>query len=363
MASDDRRAIAQQHVRWAIDMQRRPELHAQESPHATINNPEWFRAGRPLGGRADFHEQITTDLLAEHPGVKQEKRAVVLAGPPGAGKSRIIGDRGKAGEVPQYDPDTFITVDADFFKERLLSRALADGTYQEFIKPDFVKDLERDGEVFSPLEMASLVHEESSMLAKAARNELASGGYNMVLDTVLSTERAADDIGQVLSAHGYTVTVIDVEVPAEMSKTAVQDRWREGYEGMLAGDPNKILGGRWVPSEYVDAVFKDGVSQPQKSAAHLAETNSNVIAYQSYERTMKNPQRAEVVSDQVRQKVGGPLLDRQSAANHNKISAATRSAFSGSVRDAAKAPLNRANDEAVRSHSRSHNRSDRGRGE
>src|SRR5699024_4005932 len=54
----------------------------------------------------------------------------------------------------------------------LLREALADGSYEVWIKPDAVRDLEAQGERFFPLELAALVHEESSMLAAALREDL-----------------------------------------------------------------------------------------------------------------------------------------------------------------------------------------------
>lgn len=306
------RQAATQHVRWAIEMQRRPELDAASSAHASINNPAWFHDGEPTPARSAFHDQLIGDLRIQYPNALREKRALVLAGPPGAGKSRITADRGRDGRIPNFDPDTFVSIDADHFKERLLTRALADGSYQDVIKPGFVKALEADGEVFSPLEMASLVHEESSMLAKQARRDLVDEGYNVVIDTVLSSESSARDVGALLSSHGYSVTVVDVEVPSELSKDSVKARWEEGYTGMLSGDPQRILGGRWVPSEYVDTIFRDGQSQPRLNAENLAQEHSNVVAYQVYERSSATAA-AELVVNKRRPTIGAVLEDRSTA--------------------------------------------------
>ncbi|MGO3070567.1 MAG: zeta toxin family protein [Brevibacterium linens] len=298
--------MASRHVRWAMDMQRRPELDAKNSPYASVNNPRWFQGGEPTPDRSDFHDQLMRDLVANAPNVGQDKHAVVLAGPPGAGKSRIMQDSDYYANIPGYDPDTFISIDADYFKERILTRASNDGSLHRDLKPDFVKDLEESGEVFGPLEFASLVHEESSTLAKRAREFCVDQGYNIVVDTVLSSASSAEAIGDLLQRNGYSVSVVDVEIPAEVSKEAVAHRWQAGYMGMLKGDPDQALGGRWVPSEYVDGVFGNGQSQPRANAEKLATEYSNVKTYQVYERhsALANP---EMVDAQHRKIIGAPL--------------------------------------------------------
>lgn len=300
---------AQQHVRWAMEMQRRPELDASTSPNASVNNPRWFDSGgQPTDERADFHAQLLADLIDATPNVGQDRRAVVLAGPPGAGKSRIMTDEDYTANIPGYAPGEFLSIDADYFKERILTRAANDGSLHRDLKPDFIHDLEADGEVFSPLEFASLVHEESSYLAKTAREVCVDNGYNIVVDTVLSSQTSASAIGDLLQSNGYSVSVIDVEIPAEVSKEAVAHRWRSGYIGMLKGEPSQALGGRWVPSEYVDKVFEHGQSQPRRNAELLATAYSNVKNYRVYERdsALADPQ---LVTDKQRRMIGAELED------------------------------------------------------
>ncbi|WP_193072795.1 zeta toxin family protein [Brevibacterium sp. FME37] len=306
--------MASRHVRWAMDMQRRPELDAKNSPYASVNNPRWFQGGEPTPDRSDFHDQLMRDLVANAPNVGQDKHAVVLAGPPGAGKSRIMQDSDYYANIPGYDPDTFISIDADYFKERILTRASSDGSLHRDLKPDFVKDLEESGEVFGPLEFASLVHEESSTLAKRAREFCVDQGYNIVVDTVLSSASSAEAIGDLLQRNGYSVSVVDVEIPADVSKEAVAHRWQTGYMGMLKGDPDQALGGRWVPSEYVDGVFGNGQSQPRANAEKLATEYSNVKTYQVYERqsAVANP---EMVDAKQRKVIGAPL----ESAKHDSV--------------------------------------------
>ncbi|WP_260465157.1 zeta toxin family protein, partial [Arachnia propionica] len=90
-------------------------------------------------------------MWSRFPEVRQERRAVVLAGPPGAGKSTTLQ------RVLQEEVAGFVHVDADEFKSLLLHEAVADGSYESWLKPARVKELETQGERFFPLDLATLV--------------------------------------------------------------------------------------------------------------------------------------------------------------------------------------------------------------
>ncbi|MCA4135644.1 hypothetical protein [Arthrobacter sp. M4] len=59
------------------------------SRHATSQNPEWFnvRRGEPRLGRRQLHAEMLARFTDAHPEVRRDRKAIVLAGPPGAGKS------------------------------------------------------------------------------------------------------------------------------------------------------------------------------------------------------------------------------------------------------------------------------------
>jgi hypothetical protein len=65
-----------------------------ESRHATIANPAWFsNPRRPTPIRGRLHNEILTpyrERFAELTAAGHTGRAIVLTGPPGAGKSRIL---------------------------------------------------------------------------------------------------------------------------------------------------------------------------------------------------------------------------------------------------------------------------------
>lgn len=70
VASDGFERIVDQHVRWAVEMQRYPDLDAVSSPYASVNNPRWFDAdGDPTLERQLFHNQLISDLIGSVPDV------------------------------------------------------------------------------------------------------------------------------------------------------------------------------------------------------------------------------------------------------------------------------------------------------
>lgn len=279
------------HIQRIVDLSRPGQPLTADAPTATINNPDWFRRipGRdkpiPTPERAELHKQLRAQVREAAPEVERERKAVVLAGPPGAGKTdvrkSVLGD----------DDTKYLGIDADEFKAALLNHALRDGSYENSIKPDAIKTLEsQTGEKFYPMELASLVHEESSMLARTMRTEAIQRGDNIVLDTVLSSEHGAREIGAQLESAGYDVQVIDVEVPYEVSQDRIQQRWFQARQQAEA-NPER-LGGRWVPSEYARDVFNgpDGKTKSEHSAQQLAESCPAVSRYRVYRTTAEQAQ-------------------------------------------------------------------------
>jgi chloramphenicol 3-O-phosphotransferase len=240
------------------------------------------------------------DAMAAVPAVARDRRAIVLAGPPGAGKSTVLAET-LAGHRPEW-----LIVDADEFKIGLLRAALADHSYEGFIKPAVVRDLELGGEIFLPLELAPLVHDESSALAVALRDEAVEQGMNVVIDSVLWNIPAAIELGRRLDEAGYEIDVVDVEVSYELSQRRTAARWREARSAYAGG-----LGGRWVPSEYSRAVFSEvsGRALSQTAAERLAETCPAVIRLRRFWTPTENaPTRLEI--ERTRNRRGAPLLPR-----------------------------------------------------
>ncbi|MGB3055470.1 MAG: zeta toxin family protein [Acidimicrobiales bacterium] len=286
---------------------------APNAATATIDNPTWWIDGEPTPSRDRLHRRLLSQAREARPGVKQQRRAIVLAGPPGAGKGWI------RGKLLGADGDDFLVIDADDFKGALLREALSDGSYDSWLMPDEVRELGRNGHQFYPLELAALVHEESSYLAKALRSDAIEAGDNIVIDAVLADSDKAVALGEQLAGAGYEVWVIDVEVSRDVSEERIRQRWRSAYLDACAGrDP---LGGRWVPSEYASEVFDGpaGLSRPAHAARRLADECTAVRLYRMY--NTEHAADAPVLT-LVRVNAGGPLVELDEDAD---IATAVRS--------------------------------------
>lgn len=272
------------------------------SKSATVNNPEWFvrtpdGVHRPRAQRKQLHDRLVTVYRNLFPDIHTDKKAIILAGPPGAGKSTVLA------EVLGANRSAWLTVDADEFKRALLITAIKDGSYDRTILPPEVRAAETAGERFYPLELASLVHEESSLLATRLRDEAIRDGLNVVVDTVLSSPDKAVVLGRQFADAGYAV-----EVPFELSEARIAGRWQQSYERALEGFDE--LGGRWVPSEYARSVYAGpaGRSLPELAAERLAETGESVMRFRRYN-TPAEGQLRTLDADRSRATVGSPLID------------------------------------------------------
>lgn len=247
------------------------------SPHATVNQDAWFDPEGPTEERALLHGQIHEEVLAGRPELAYEHRAIILAGPPGAGKSTAL--RAELGA----DEARWLVIDPDKIKESLLRRAIADGSYESRIKPPEVHALESRGERFTPLEHASLVHRESSDLSEDIRRRAISSGGNIVIDSSLMWDDHRDKLARELTEAGYSVDVIDVECSFPVAEARCEHRWREGVEAARK-DPDH-LGERLVPSDYLRSMYPDGPNAPtrcENNARILAETCPSVTSYKVF---------------------------------------------------------------------------------
>jgi len=283
---------------------------AWDAPTSSKRNPRWHGRDGYTSSRKALHERLLRDSVEEVPELRSERRAIVQAGPPGAGKTSIrehlLGDASKS----------FLVVDADEFKTRLLREAVADGSYESWIKPAAVREREAAGERFHPMELSSLVHAESADLADRQRRDAIRGGKDIVIDTVLSSDTKARQIMGELERAGYDVQVVDVEVPREVSEERIRTRWREGNELAEKGEG---LGGRWVPSEFGAWVYGDpgGRSRPEANARMVAEESPAVSRYRVYRKTAEQERAdphapANLETDMTRATRGGPLVPTRS---------------------------------------------------
>lgn len=289
-----------------------------DSQYATSQNPEWFSVKREewRPARRLLHTEILARFAESNSEVRKDKRAIVLAGPPGAGKSTA---QDALIKETRTQPEHWLAINADDFKDELLEHARADGSYDSHLVPAEVRELESAGEKFYPRELASLVHNESSNLAKRATDEAINRGDNVIIDGTLGSEKPARSLLDKLSAAGYDVIVADVETTQAVSEARTMGRWERGYleaENGTATGADATLGGRWVPQSFPASLFNtpdDKESRCAANAAAVAADYGCISEYVVYRVADKNS-RPVLDTKQGRTKRDGPLVDADTLA-------------------------------------------------
>jgi hypothetical protein len=198
--------------------------------------------GRYSRQRAALHREIVRKVLreAEREGVPKDRKAVVTGG---------LGGSGKGYNLEKYEQETgakMLHVDPDAMKEELLRR----GAVPE------VKGLHG-------LEMAALLHEESSHLSKMLLARASAEGYNLASDTTMASYDSAAKRVQSLRDQGYTVSGMFSDIPIEESVKSAAARYLNGR--------GTDLGGRYVAPRIIRA---NAPSQEQASLGYWSQNRA-----------------------------------------------------------------------------------------
>lgn len=178
--------------------------------------PERLEIQRSILERMQMEQIVANDGRLP----KQERQVIVMAGLPGSGKTFLV--RSLLRE--KFDTRDFVTVNADAIKEHLVAL----GDIQ-------IEDLEG-------MELSSMVHEESSHMAKAWERSLEKSGTNMILDiTAAKKEKTLARIKR-LQESGYTVHVVHADISideavASATRRAVDSSPAPGKLGRIAPEP------------------------------------------------------------------------------------------------------------------------------
>lgn len=175
--------------------------------------------------RLEMHRRILDRVYARYAHIPAERRALMAGGLPGAGKTTVLGPR----------IDQFMPIDPDMFKEELI----AEGGL-----PDVP-----GAEHLSPMELATVIHMESSWLADQLLRRAVADGRNVIVDATMGSEAAPRLRAGILREAGYSIDAVFVEVDIDTSIERVMARYRRGMRQWAAGEGP---GGRPVPPAFIE---------------------------------------------------------------------------------------------------------------
>lgn len=185
--------------------------------------------------RDKIHRQIVDQAFAKAADVPNDRRALFMGGPMGAGKSTVLKNNLGVGT------NDYMTIDPDEIKRELAQRGLVPEVPGE---PDL-----------APLERATLVHEESMRIANMMMDRALAEGKNVIWDTSMLNTAATSYWMKQARKDGYEdMRGVFVMVPNEVSAKRIRARYREGLRDFLTKrGSEKDVGGRHVPTALVNA--------------------------------------------------------------------------------------------------------------
>jgi hypothetical protein len=176
--------------------------------------------------RAKQHKQIVDDLMAKYDGVPNEGKAILSGGLGGAGKSTVLAQHAGVNQ------SQYATLNADDIKEMMAERGMIPRT-----------------EGVSPLESASLVHEESRHITLMLARQLQAMRKNVIWDITMNDEGYVSGLMKGLRKSGYgELRAVFVDIPVETSVRRALTRHRTGLEAYRNGQG---YGGRFVPPHII----------------------------------------------------------------------------------------------------------------
>ncbi|WP_147343796.1 zeta toxin family protein [Rhodococcus sp. ADH] len=288
-----------------------------DAPHASANDRRYFRRVNgelvPTRERLRLHERILNEWRGSRKDVGRDRTAILMAGPPGAGKSTVQ-DHLVGGALARWRH-----LDADEFKFRILGAAVADGSLQELL-PEELRSAPGQPSRFYPNELCALVHVESNVILERAVAQSLAVGENVIIDGTMAWKPWVGGMVTQLGDEGYTIHVVDVEASREIAAARIVHRWEQGLLAALSAptsDSAAQMGGRWLPVSAVDRLFTDsripdgkplqGRSVSEVNALEVSEESTAVARYDLY-RTLAVDRGPEHIER--RERIDGGPLER-----------------------------------------------------
>lgn len=204
---------------------------------------------------------------AEREGVRGG-RAIIMAGPPGAGKSHGV-DAVRNALGPEESKrlgvveDGVITVDADDVKQVLLGNPVAGleidpdllaqaRDHWDHLITEHAPEILADGKPLLRGELATLVHSLSTATAGKVRENLVAARFDVKIEGTLKGKEKGALLVQQLRKRQYTqVCIVAVDTPQQICLEGAHRRW---VEPRSTGD----VTARYTPPEAVNSTFIEG---------------------------------------------------------------------------------------------------------
>lgn len=201
-------------VEKVIEAARRADISGIKAPKVT--GDEWQ-------DRAAALRELAADMYRTYAGVPADRKAVFSGGMTGSGKTTAL--------KRVADPSQYVMINADDAKEEMAKRG-------------WIPDVP-GAEGLTPMELSTLVHEDSIQVADLIADMAVRDGKNLVWDATMNDPQVAEGRIKWLRSSGYQdVRGVLVQVPAKVSKERARQRWLDGVHAAQAGEG---AGGRYVP--------------------------------------------------------------------------------------------------------------------
>jgi predicted ABC-type ATPase len=249
------------------------------SPSASVHQPDWYTdQGHATTMRLALHDRLLEEFRAEATEVPTERVAVVITGPPGAGKSSVRADILRETGTR---PEQWRHIDPDAFRDRLLTAEHESGNVRRTVP------LEAAHLMPTPRELSSQYFVESAKLTMRAQTSAVAAGENLMIEGVYSYPKRLDTLVKGLEKKGYTVHLANVDIRPDLALERTRARYRADAERasvlgvqVLGKD---ALGGRFVAAESLAGHFDDhGGSRATAATREVADRRQAVLSHRQY---------------------------------------------------------------------------------